>query len=1121
MTSPLCRAASAHALPVQGQTSTASTVKGSQAQAKHRHPRGTGAAQAWPPLHSKAKPLHASGGKSALQAQVAELQRKIQLLEGDRKAFYESTQWTMKKNQEIINQLREETRELQLQLTDLLQGDEKVVQAVIREWKAEKPYLKNRTGQALEYLDHRLSAKVKQLNALRHQVVLRHKWLEELQLQHSLRELEMAEAQDGNTEVAKTMRNLENRLEKARMKAEEAEHITNVYLQLKNYLQEESLHLENRLDSMEAEVVKTKREVEELHVVNQEALNARDIAKNQLQSLEETVFRERKKRERYLTECKKRAEERKLQNERMERKTQREHVLLQSDDTIHESLRAREEELLQRWSVYQMEVLFGKVKDATGVAETHAVVRRFLAQGDTFTQLETLKSENEQELVRLEQEKQRLQRELEDLKYSGEATLVSEQKLQAELQGRLKAEEQRRTEAREQLERALRAMQVTKEGLEHLAGKLHHVPVAGPAPEEAPPQTSQDPTGGAATQVGFPPCSTLKGDIRGPPAEEAPPHEAGGLAGKELDPKAGDYLPKLLSLVEEKLLKLQAQLQSHDVPEMLRHIADREAPLQDWGQEIEDGAVYSVSLRRQRSQRWSPGEGPGGSQAPGPAPDAFLHYRTSKVRALRAARLERLVRELVSGDREQDPGFVPAFLATHRAFVPTARVLGLLLPPPPPPLPPGSVPIPRPSPRNPPNPRTLLLSPTPRSPLFFTWIWGAFPRVVIKKTEERDLSFNQNLRAVVSVLGSWLRDHPQDFRDPPAHSDLGSVRIFLGWAAPLGAEAREAEKLLGEFLKEAEHAQEEQEQPQAWAGPPGAARTPCPDSPEGCLEEEEGLVREGPELLDFGVDEVAEQLTLMDVELFSRVRPCECLGSVWSQRDRPGAAGTAPTVRATVTQFNAVTGCVLGSVLGAPGLAAPQRAQRLEKWIRIAQRCRELRNFSSLRAVLSALQSNPIYRLKRSWGAVSREPLSTFRKLSQIFSDENNHLSCREILSQEEATEGPQEEDTPPGSLPSKLPPGPVPYLGTFLTDLVMLDTALPDMLEEWEILARIQQLQRRCRSYRLSPHPPILAALRAQQQLSEEQSYRISRVIEPPAASCPSSPRIRRRISLTKRLSA
>ncbi|XP_049981398.1 ral guanine nucleotide dissociation stimulator-like 3 isoform X3 [Alexandromys fortis] len=532
----------------------------------------------------------------------------------------------------------------------------------------------------------------------------------------------------------------------------------------------------------------------------------------------------------------------------------------------------------------------------------------------------------------------------------------------------------------------------------------------------------------------------------------------------------------------------------------MQRTASRElalAPLQDWGEETEDGAVYSVSLRRQRNQRSTP-EGPGEDQAPTPVADTFLQYRTSKVRALRAARLERLVHELVSGDREQDPGFVPAFLATHQAFVPTARVLGFLLPPPPPPPP--------------------------------------LPGVESKRAEAQNLSFSKHLRAVVSVLGSWLRDHPQDFWDPPAHQNLGNVLIFLGWAAPGGAEAREAEKLLEEFLEEAKGEQAKEEQQLAWAGPPRAAQSPRSEFSED-FEEEEDPSSEGPELLDFSVDEVAEQLTLMDVDLFLRVRTCECLGSMWSQRDRPGAAGICPTVRATVAQFNAVTGCVLGSVLAAPGLAASQRAQRIEKWIRIAQRCRELGNFSSLRAILSALQSNPIYRLKRSWGSVSREPLSTFKKLSQIFSDENNHLSCRAILSQslpsqEEATEGPHDDDCLPGSLPSKLSPGPVPYLGTFLTDLIMLDTALPDMLKgnlinfekrrkEWEILARIQQLQHRCQLYSLSPHPPILAALRAQRQLSEEQSYRVSRVIEPPAASCPSSPRIRRRISLTKRLSA
>ncbi|XP_070272191.1 outer dynein arm-docking complex subunit 3 isoform X2 [Myotis yumanensis] len=548
MTSPLCwMAATSATVPAQDQIPTSSKSKRSQDQAKSR-PRGKVAGQAWPPVHSKG-PIYASPGKVALQMQMAELQKKIQVLESDRKAFYESTQWNIKKNQETMNQLHEDNRVLQLQLRDLLQGEEKVVQTVIQDWKSEKPYLKNRTGQqALELLDHRLSEKVKQRNGLRHQMGLRQKWLEELQLQHSLRELEMEEVQDSNTEMAKILRNLENRLEKARMKAEEAEHITNVYLQLKAYLQEESLHFENRLDSMESEVVKTKHQLEEMRVVNQEALNTQNTAKSQLQYLEETVFRERKNREHYVTEFKKLADEKKLQNERMERKTQREHVLLQSEDTIQDNRKAKEEDVQLRWSMYQMEMLFGKVKDATGVAETHAVVRRFLAQSDTFTQLEMLKNENMELLLKLKQEKEQLQQELEDHKYSGEAMLVSEQRLQAVLQSSLNAEQQRKAKAQAELKQAVWAMQILREGLEHLAGKLDHLTAGSQSSEEDLPRTTQD----------------------------LAPQEARGSAMKELDPKASDYLPKLLGLVEEKLLALQAQLDRQDIPEMLRHIANRE-----------------------------------------------------------------------------------------------------------------------------------------------------------------------------------------------------------------------------------------------------------------------------------------------------------------------------------------------------------------------------------------------------------------------------------------------------------------------------------------------------------------------------------------------------------------
>ena len=38
------------------------------------------------------------------------------------------------------------------------------------------------------------------------------------------------------------------------------------------------------------------------------------------------------------------------------------------------------------------------------------------------------------------------------------------------------------------------------------------------------------------------------------------PQETGRSVGKELDPKVDDYLPNLLGLVEEKLLKLHSQL---------------------------------------------------------------------------------------------------------------------------------------------------------------------------------------------------------------------------------------------------------------------------------------------------------------------------------------------------------------------------------------------------------------------------------------------------------------------------------------------------------------------------------------------------------------------------------
>lgn len=72
-------------------------------------------------------------------------------------------------------------------------------------------------------------------------------------------------------------------------------------------------------------------------------------------------------------------------------------------------------------------------------------------------------------------------------------------------------------------------------------------------------------------------------------------------------------------------------------------------------------------------------------------------------------------------------------------------------------------------------------------------------------------------------------------------------------------------------------------------------------------------------------------------DLFLKLVPHHCLGSLWSQRDKKGKEGACWSVRATIKQFNRLTNAVTASCLWNTGLKSQQRARLLEKWISVAE----------------------------------------------------------------------------------------------------------------------------------------------------------------------------------------
>ncbi|XP_062272755.1 ral guanine nucleotide dissociation stimulator-like isoform X5 [Scomber scombrus] len=510
--------------------------------------------------------------------------------------------------------------------------------------------------------------------------------------------------------------------------------------------------------------------------------------------------------------------------------------------------------------------------------------------------------------------------------------------------------------------------------------------------------------------------------------------------------------------------------------------ANRQSSTQEIGEEAEEDAIFTITLRKvqlhqsaSKGQRWLGVE----------TDSALSLYETCKVRTIKAGTLERLVEYMVSAFRGKDSTYVTIFLCTYRSFATTRQVLDLLL-----------------------NRYAKLQN---------------VPAATAHRVSQDDCTELRN--TVSSILGAWLDQYSEDFWTPPNYDCLHQLMSYLHLHFHGSDLERRARNLLAHFYRR-----------QQCEPDPDGEHIGCPFA----TQEESGFEDELPafSFLSFDPIMVAEQFTLMDADLFKKVVPYHCLGGIWSQRDKKGKEHLAPTIRATVAQFNSVTNCVITTCLSNPTLKPNQRARLLERWIDVARECRILKNFSSLRAILSALQCNAIHRLKRTWEEVSRESFRTFRELSEIFSDDNNYSLSRELLVKEGTSKFATLEINPKRAQRRHqqqrdlgVMQGTIPYLGTFLTDLVMMDTAMKDYTEgglinfekrrkEFEVIAQIKLLQLASNNYSFTQDSHFREWFAGVEKLSEAESYNLSCEIEPLSESASNTLRAKKNGGIMKRWS-
>ncbi|RUP44401.1 ras guanine nucleotide exchange factor domain-containing protein, partial [Jimgerdemannia flammicorona] len=186
-----------------------------------------------------------------------------------------------------------------------------------------------------------------------------------------------------------------------------------------------------------------------------------------------------------------------------------------------------------------------------------------------------------------------------------------------------------------------------------------------------------------------------------------------------------------------------------------------------------------------------------------------------------------------------------------------------------------------------------------------------------------------------------------------------------------------------------------------------------------------------PSILQFPPHLIAYQLTLVESAIFLEIKARALLEHTPRHPNSQIVAST--------DFFNYLTRLIEHSILLPQ--EATTRAQHIHHWVKVAAKCHELQNYQTLKAIVSALGTPPVQRLKRTWACMPKKSMTRLEFLSELMSETRNYGRYREHMGMVNSSNVNGMSISVMKRETLKKPT--VPFLGTFIHDITYLVAAV------------------------------------------------------------------------------